>query len=356
MVHPNHLPPVEIDLSIYISDSEDYAPADKEKLPDTHCLTFLTCVFNKNGSAMEFWGMPSPHHLPSLSTHPSHLPLGLRDHRVGNSPHRICKLGIIKKLEGLNIDIHIEELEAIDEFEGEIGRSFELLRRTSTAVSKTCAQNSFPLILSGNCMATVGVAAGLGLEDLSFVYFDTHDDLETPSTNTNGYFDAMGMSMLKGESWHNLIATVPGFKPLSLDRLVYCGLRDISDESRQKVKDMKLDVVWGDSTKKVDFSTELGNVLDTRALGRTHVHLDLDVLDDTLGKVNDYPSPGGLLESNLLSCMELTPKKVAPTSLTVCSFDPHAGDGDKIAKIAVHAIFTFMSSLIETGGLLRSQS
>ncbi|THW61052.1 putative arginase [Aureobasidium pullulans] len=333
MVHPDHLPPVEIDLSTYISDSEDHAPADKEKLPDTHCLTFLTRVFNNNGSAMEFWGMPSPHHLPSLSTHPSHLPLGLRDHRVGNGPHRICKLGIIKKLEGLNIDIHIEELEAVDEFEGEIGRSFELLRRTSTAVSKACAHSSFPLILSGNCMPTVGVAAGFGLEDLSFVYSDTHDDLETPSTNTNGYFDAMGMSMLKGESWHNLIAT-----------------------SRQKVKDMKLDVVWGDSTKKVDFSTELGNVLDARALGRTHVHLDLDVLDDTLGNVNDYPSPGGLLESDLISCMELTPEKVAPTSLTVCSFDPHAGDGDKIAKIAVHAIFTFMSSLIETGGLLRSQS
>ncbi|THZ75207.1 putative arginase [Aureobasidium pullulans] len=161
-------------------------------------------------------------------------------------------------------------------------------------------------------MATVGVAAGLGLEDLSFVYFDAHDDLETPSTNTNGYFDAMGMSMLKGESWHNLVATVPGFKPLSLDRLVYCGFRDISDESRQKVKDMKLNVVWGDSTKKVDFSTELGNVLDARALGRTHVHLGLDVLDDTLG------------------------------------------DGDKIAKIAVHAIFTSTSSLNETGGLLRS--
>lgn len=202
-------------------------------------------------------------------------------------------------------------------------------------------------------MATVGVAAGLGLEDLSLVCLDAHDDLEIPSTNTNGYFDAMGMSMLKGESWHNLIATVPGFKPLSLDRLVYCGLRDISDESRQKVKDMKLDVVWGDSTKKVDFSTELGNVLDARALGRTHVHLDLDVLDDALGKVNDYPSPGDLLEPDLISCTELTPKRVTPTSLTVCSFDPHAGDGDKIAKIAVHAISTFMSSLVETGGLLR---
>lgn len=105
--------------------------------------------------------------------------------------------------------------------------------------------------------------------------------------------------------------------------------------------------------KKGGLSTELGNVLGTRALGRTHVHLDLDVLDDALGKVNDYPSPGDLLEPDLISCTELTPKRVTPTSLTVCSFDPHAGDGDKIAKIAVHAISTFMSSLVETGGLLR---
>ncbi|THW44887.1 putative arginase, partial [Aureobasidium pullulans] len=227
-------------------------------------------------------------------------------------------------------------------------QELELLRRTSTAVSKACAHNSFPLILSGICMATVGVAAGLGLEDLSFVYFDAHDDLETPSTNTNGYFDAMGMSMLKGESWHNLIATVPGFKPLSLDRLVYCGLRDIPDESRQKVKDMNLDVVWGDSTKKVEFSTELGNVLDARALGRTHVHLDLDVLDDTLGKVNDYPSPGGLLEIRIGS-YQLHGAHAEEGRSNISD-----GDGDKIAKIAVHAIFTSTSSLNETGGLLRS--
>jgi arginase len=282
--------------------------------------------------------------------------VGIRNHRVGNGPHRIRKLGVIKQLEELGIDIRIEELDPVDEFEGEIGRSFELLRRTSTAVTKAHAENSFPLILSGNCMATVGAAAGLDIEDLSFVYFDAHDDLETPSTNTNGYLDAMGMSMLEGKSWHNLIATVPGFKPLSLDRLIFCGLRDISEESRQKVKDMKLDVVWGDPKQKVDFAAELEKMLDSRSLGRSHVHLDLDVLDDTLGKVNDYPSPGGLLESDLISCMELTPKKVSPTSLTVCSFDPQAGDGDMIARIAVRAITTFVSSMIDTGALLRLDS
>lgn len=278
--------------------------------------------------------------------------VGLRDHRVGNGPHRIRSLGIERELKNLNIKVHTQDLPRVDDHEGEIGRSFELLRRTSIAVSQAQAANSFPLILSGNCMATVGIAAGLGIQDLSFVYFDAHDDLETPSTNTNGYFDAMGMSMLKGESWHNLAATIPGFAPLSLERLVYCGVRDVSDESRRKILDMRLDVVWGDAQKKVDFEVELEKILDAKSLGKSHVHLDLDVLDDSLGNVNDYPSPGGLLEQDLIACMRLTPKKTQPTSLVVCSFDPHAGDGDRIAGIAVKAISAFMASLIESGGLV----
>lgn len=49
-------------------------------------------------------------------------------------------------------------------------------------------------------MASIGVAAGLVINDLSFVFFDAHDDFETPSTNTNGYLDAMDMSMLAGET------------------------------------------------------------------------------------------------------------------------------------------------------------
>jgi len=280
--------------------------------------------------------------------------VGFRDHRVGNGPHHLRKFGVVEQLQRLNIEIRTDELAPVDEFEGEIGRSFELLRRTSTAVSEARAHGSFPLILSGNCMATVGVAAGLGIDGLNFLYFDAHDDLETPSTNTNGYLDAMGMAMLHGEAWHNLIATVPGFKPLPLDRLVYCGLRDVSDESRQRIEEMKLDVIWGDPGRKVDFAAELEKLLEASPMGQSHVHLDLDVLDDSLGKVNDYPSPGGLLESELISCMELTPKKLTPTSFTVCSFDPQAGDGDRIAGIAVRAISAFVVSLIESGVLLKS--
>jgi hypothetical protein len=79
------------------------------------------------------------------------------------------------------------------------------------------------------------------------------------------------------------------------------------------------------------------------------VHLDLDVLDKSIGKVNEYESPEGLLEDDLVKCMDLVPQKAIPTSLTVCSSDPNLGDGDKIAAMGVKAIVVFVKSLLKLG-------
>ena len=87
--------------------------------------------------------------------------VGLRDHRVGNGPHRILSLGLTKELKNMGILIKTTEIEPVDDFEGEIGRSFEIMRRISKAVTTAVSNNSFPLILSGNCMASAAVACGL---------------------------------------------------------------------------------------------------------------------------------------------------------------------------------------------------
>ncbi|KAJ5919944.1 arginase [Penicillium verhagenii] len=258
--------------------------------------------------------------------------VGIRDQRVGNGPnHRV------------------------DEFEGEIGRSFELLRRLSTAVTEAVDQNTFPLILSVNCIASAAVACGLNIDDLNFIYFDAHDDLDSPDVNENGYLDAMGLSMLRGESWKTFMKTVPGFKPLKYDgNFLYCGLRDQSQVQRQRVIDAGMASIWGELDRKVDFAGELNTQLEAKSYGSSLVHLDLDVLDESYGKVNDYPSPGGLFESELIQCMDIVPRKSKPKSLTVCSFDPDAGDGDKIAQVAIRAIVTFVTSLLEINALSKA--
>jgi arginase len=261
-------------------------------------------------------------------------------------------MGIIDQLEKLGVKVHFLELPPVDDFEGEIGRSFEILRRTSKAVTDVRAAQSFPLVLSGNCMASAGIACGLGITDLGWIYFDAHDDMDTPSTNVNGYLDAMGLSMLAGKSFHRLANTIPGYTPHRYDKMIYCGLCDIEPSQKETVREAGAKVVWGEAGKQVDFADELTKALSERDYSPALVHLDLDVLDESLGKINGYESPGGLQEDDLLKCVKLVPQKATPVSLTICSFDPRLGDGDKIATIGAKAIVTFVRSLIETKALI----
>ncbi|KAB8238592.1 arginase family protein [Aspergillus alliaceus] len=251
----------------------------------------------------------------SIIFSPYHV--GLRDHRVGN------------EIQNLGVSVEFVEIEPVDDYEGEIGRRFEVMRRISKAISNSVTK------------------------DLAFIYFDAYDDLDSPDVNENGYLDAMGLSMLRGESWKTLMRPVPGFEPFDLSRFLYCGLQDQSSIQRQRVIDAGMHSIWGGTERKVDFATEPKTQLEQRSYSPALVHLDLDVLDDSYGKVNDFPSPGGLLESDLVSCMELVPKMTTPKSLTVCSFDLDAGDGDKIARIAIRAITIFVKSLLSEGALLK---
>lgn len=72
--------------------------------------------------------------------------------------------GLLSTLQSLspNIQIHTVEIPPVEnDFEGEIGRSFEILRRTSVAVADARSKGSFPVVVAGNCCASVGVMAGL---------------------------------------------------------------------------------------------------------------------------------------------------------------------------------------------------
>ncbi|KAL3429025.1 hypothetical protein BDV09DRAFT_203393 [Aspergillus tetrazonus] len=190
--------------------------------------------------------------------------VGLRDYRVGNGLHPIRSAGIERELQHLGVAVNLL-IEQVDDYEGGIGRSFEVMRRISRAVTDAIASKSFPLVLSGNCMASAAVACGLQIQDLAFIYFDAHDNLDPPDTR-----------------------------------------------------------------------------LDERSYSPALVHLDLDVLDISYGKANDYQSPGGLFESDLISCMEIVPQMATPASLTV------------IPQIGNRAILTFVKALSSKGALSKN--
>ena len=290
---------------------------------------------NNNKSSLEL--IAAPYHT------------GIRNYRVGAGPSHILARGLLDRLNSLGYTSKLTEIDPVDDFEGEIGRSFEVIRRIATCVSHAAQHGSFPIVLAGNCNAQIGVAAGMSgsIQDPELIWFDAHSDLDSPDEATSGYFDGMGVSMLTGESWKALMATVPGHRPIPLDKVVFCGVRDLSLGQKTKLEKTTARVVYGSTTEHVDFAGRLSELLDRASERSCLVHVDLDCLDTSIGLANEYAALGGLDAKDLLGCLDVVLAKRRPIALTVASFNPNLEGGDRIAELAVDAIVHFICTVME---------
>lgn len=255
--------------------------------------------------------------------------------RVGRGPRRLLEKGLVEAVRCTTRDVAVIEIEPVDAFEGEIGRTFEVKRRVAAAVSAASRSDRFPLVLAGNCNTSVGVHAGLDDPDLGIVWFDAHPDFNTPEEIASGYFDSMGVATLAGQCWQRLAQSIPGHRPLDLSRLVYCGIRDFEPGQREKVEAHGIRAVYG-GTNSVDFVGELVSSLDAIP-SKVLIHLDLDCLDTTVGQANDYAAPGGLSIDQLSACMAHVANNKSPAAMTIASFDSGLPGSDAIAEAGIKA-------------------
>ncbi|KAH8671461.1 hypothetical protein BX600DRAFT_434567 [Xylariales sp. PMI_506] len=279
--------------------------------------------------------------------------VGCRDHGPGAGPGFLLERGLLESLRELGVAVHTAEVEPVDDFVGEIGRSFEVIRRVSTLVSQAHGAGSFPIVLSGNCNAGVGSPRGFSGK-LGCVWFDAHDDYNTPDTVLSGYFDSQGIAMMAGECWQALMGTVPGHSPVDVrDKLVHVAMRDVNELERKRVLDGGFGVVWGDPNDQVDFAEQLDGKLCERALGDTMVHVDLDCLDVSVGRANQFAVPGGLSEKDLHGCLDAIMAHTRPISLTLASFDPVYEGADNIAAVGIGAAKKLLGDLLASEVLSR---
>ncbi len=270
---------------------------------------------------------------------------GVRDHRVGRGPGRLLREGLAERLTRAGAAVELSDIGDVDAFEGEIGRSFEVMRRVARAVSSAARRGRFPIVLAGNCNTTVGVWAGLERPGAGLVWFDAHPDFDTPDEATSGYFDGMGVATLTGQCWRGLAATVPGFRPTGEDRILYCGIRDFEHGQDEKVRASHAAAVFGSAERRIDFPSDLREAATKTQFSEVVVHVDLDCLDTSVGLANEYAAPGGLTAEDLVDCMDVVCDRLRPLAATVASFNPDLEGGDRIAAAGVAAIVRLVERL-----------
>ena len=211
----------------------------------------------------------------------------------------------------------------------EVAACFDLNRQLAAEVAGAHADGVLPVILTGNCHSQQAVLAGVGAEGVGLVWLDCHGDFNTPETTETGYFDGSGLAMIVGDCWQTLCATVPGFAPLPEDRILLAGVRDVEPGERERLDRSaihRLDA--GDIGR-------LPALLDRLPAQRISLHVDLDVLDPSQGRANEFAVPPGIVADELLAAVRAVARDRELAAVTLSAYDPSCDADGRVRDAAV---------------------
>lgn len=200
----------------------------------------------------------------------------------------------------------------------EVARTFDVLRQLAVDVREAVARGAFPLVLAGGCLSASATLAGAGAADVGVVWLDAHADLDDPEDNVSGFLDVMALAVLTGRGWRAQRETIEGYRSVPEDRVALLGVRDLADHQRARMEASAVHVAPG----AIDPAARDAALA---ALPRaTYLHVDLDVLDPSVGRANRYAAPGGASVDAVLRVIDLVFDRGPVVAAALSAYDPAA--------------------------------
>jgi arginase len=269
---------------------------------------------------------------------------GIRDLRMGAGPLHIRDGGVADRLRRLGTEVTEASIQLDEPFHPEITAAFELHRRVGTVVAQALRENAFPWVIAGNCnTAAIGAAAGVGSTKTALLWFDAHDDFETPETSTTGFFDGMGLATLTGQCWTSMLRST-GVTPLTGDRVLLIGARDVSQAAaanlaKAGVTQCSVAAIRGSAESAI---TPWLHRVARQGVERLIVHIDLDVHDpNAVAPANGFAVRGGLSAGEVREVMRMAHNAIPAIAATLASFDPAFDQDGRMLATALEMIASF---------------
>ncbi|HEY1583142.1 MAG TPA: arginase family protein [Chthoniobacterales bacterium] len=268
---------------------------------------------------------------------------GQRNVRMGAGPERLRAAGLETHLAALGHTVDSEVIEpASKNWRAEVQTSFELMRAVAEQVRAARAVGRFPLVLSGNCLAAVGVIAGLGPRT-GAVWIDAHGDFNTPQTTMSGFLDGMTLATATGRCWVELARSIDGFSPVAEEAVILLGARDLDPGEGAALTRSRVVRLSAEAAPN-EIEPILHRVGPT--MEKFYVHLDLDSLDPSEGRANGYAVRGGFSNENLQKLLAKIVRHLPVEALTIASYDPSYDSDGRICAIAFEAAATVADGLV----------
>jgi arginase len=243
---------------------------------------------------------------------------GYRGIRLGAGPERLAApIADRAAAAGLQVRRTVVEPRPTS-WHAEVGTTFELAAAVAREVTAARAADAFPIVLTGNCFATLGVVAALGA-GTGLIWWDAHADFNTSETTVSGFLDGMSLATIAGRGWAALRQQVDGFVPVLEEHVWLVGARDLDP-----AESVALDASGVHRVPASVVSTDFSRTVAQQAAGvpRFALHVDLDVIDAGDGRANSYAVGGGVSTRELVTACSALARELPVETLTLSAYDP----------------------------------
>ena len=264
---------------------------------------------------------------------------------MGSGAEHLVNNGLAEVLQAGGYEVGIDTIESNAEFRAEIQTQFELYRLLAERVAEARQNGSFPLILSGNCGATLGAIAGA--KRLGMIWFDAHGDFNTPETTTSGFLDGMGLAIAAGLCWKQLASSIPNFSPLAGKDILHVGGRDFDVEERGLFEQVGATAVDAITINQAGVRDALRSAIQKLRLTveTVHLHIDLDVHNPKEAPANEYiTEEGGLSIERVVEAIGFIKENLIISSATIAAYDPKCDPQGKTLEVGFNLIRKILSS------------
>ncbi|MDW0239176.1 MAG: arginase family protein [Nitrososphaeraceae archaeon] len=220
--------------------------------------------------------------------------------------------------------------------------------KLAETVKRQLHKNKFPIVIGGDCSILIGNLLALRrLGRYGLFFIDGHSDFYLPEESPTGEVADMDLAIVSGHG-PDILSNLDHLKPLVKEQdIVVFGYRDSAQSAQYGCQDIKMTTMINAvelvDVKKLGLknTATLGiQTLLKNELSGFWIHLDADVLDDSIMPAVDYRLPDGITFpelSNLLKLLLLS-KKAMGISVTI--FNPTLDKDGSITR-------NFVSSIVE---------
>ena len=282
--------------------------------------------------------------------------LGLRPTGVELLPKTLRQAGLVEKLDAE----YCGEITPSTEYDGSRDTTTNLLNPKAirdysiilaNSIELLLQDNKFPIVIGGDCSILIGnVLALRRLGRYGLFFIDGHSDFYLPQESPTGEVADMDLAIVAGNG-PDILTDIDHLKPLVMEQdIVVLGYRDAEQSAKYGCQDIKkttmMKAIELDDVRRLGFQNAANLGIATllkNELAGFWIHLDADVLNDSIMPAVDYRLPDGISFaelSNLLKLLLLS-KKAMGISLTI--FNPTL---DKDGTITRNFLASFIEGLL----------